>query len=323
MTSHILKLRDEVEVHLSKLDLPKSPANLYEPMHYLLGLGGKRIRPILTLLAAELFGKTWQEAMPQALAVEIFHNFTLVHDDIMDSADVRRGLPTVHKKWDRNIALLSGDGMLIIAYQHLFMADNRHLKDLAWIFNRTALEVCEGQQLDMDYAKHSQVSEADYLNMIRLKTAVLLGGAMEIGAILADAPKQQRDALYDFAVNLGLAFQIKDDYLDAFGSAEDFGKKIGGDILEGKRTWLTVRSFEKANQEKKRLLENAYDKLQGNQRIESVLGVYADLSIAKDAEHEIEMYSNAAMNALAKVEGDLAVKKELEKLVGYLMGRTQ
>jgi geranylgeranyl diphosphate synthase type II len=323
MTSHILKLRDEVEAELARLELPTSPENLYEPMHYLLGLGGKRIRPILTLLSAELFGKTWQEAMPQALAVEIFHNFTLVHDDIMDSADVRRGLPTVHKKWDNNIALLSGDGMLIIAYQYLFKADNDHLKDLAMVFNKTALEVCEGQQLDMDYAKLGHVSEDDYLEMIRLKTAVLLGGAMEIGAILTDAPTKQKKALYDFAVSLGLAFQIKDDYLDAFGTAEDFGKKIGGDILEGKRTWLTVRSFEKANADQRKQLEYAFNDLSGQERITAVLKVYEDLGVSVDAEAEIEKYSNAAMLSLSEVQGDASIKNELEQLVAYLMGRTQ
>ncbi len=322
MTEYLLQLRKEVESHIDHLALPKEPANLYEPMHYLLGLGGKRIRPILTLMAAELMGAKPLEAMPQALAVEIFHNFTLMHDDIMDSADVRRGLPTVHKKWDHNIALLSGDGMLVIAYQYLIQADASLLGPLAKEFNTTALEVCEGQQLDMDYALRDDVSEEAYMAMIRLKTAVLLGGAMKLGAIVAGASEAQQEELDRFAVNLGLAFQIRDDYLDAFGS-EAFGKKIGGDILEGKRTWLTIRAFEKANDEQRQALTHAYQQLEGDERISEVLRLYEELDIRIEADQKIKQFSSISTEALQKVNGKPEILRELEALVDYLMGRDQ
>jgi geranylgeranyl diphosphate synthase type II len=322
MTEYLLRLRKEVESHIDHLALPKEPANVYEPMHYLLGLPGKRIRPILTLMAAELMGAKPLEAMPQALAVEIFHNFTLVHDDIMDSADKRRGLPTVHKKWDHNIALLSGDGMLVIAYQYLMQASPEKLAALAQVFSSTALEVCEGQQLDMDYATREDVSEEHYMEMIKLKTAVLLGGAMRLGAIVAGASEQQQIELDRFAVNLGLAFQIRDDYLDAFGS-EAFGKKIGGDILEGKRTWLTIRAYEKASEDQRKALHRAYNELQGDQRIEEVLRLYTELDIKSDADAKIKHFSAISTQALDQVNGDQRMLEELKRLVDYLMGREQ
>jgi len=244
MDNYLDKLRIEFESDLNSIDLPQDPANLYEPIRYMLSLGGKRIRPILALVGCELFGKPYSHAMNQALAVEVFHNFTLVHDDIMDSAEVRRSLPTVHKKWDTNIALLSGDGMIVIAYQHLFLAPTDKLKKLSDVFSKTALEVCEGQQFDMDYASREDVSLSEYLEMIRLKTAVLLGGSMQLGAIMADASNEQLDQIQQFAESMGLAFQIKDDYLDSFGDQKAFGKEIGGDIRERKRTWLTLKAID-------------------------------------------------------------------------------
>ena len=320
MDSYLNKLRVEIEEHLSSIDLPSDPANLYEPIEYMLSLGGKRIRPILTLIGCELFGKPYSNAMDQALAVEIFHNFTLVHDDIMDSAEVRRNLPTVHKKWDVNIALLSGDGMIVIAYQHLFKAQNDKLKKLADVFSKTALEVCEGQQYDMDYASYETVSLPNYLEMIRLKTAVLLGGAMQLGAIVADASEKQLEQVQHFAESMGLAFQIKDDYLDSFGDQDSFGKEIGGDIREGKRTWLTLKAFELLGDDNQRLLD-AYSITDISKRVDAVMAIYNELDVKGCAEKEIAKYSDDSLKTLANIEGEENVKSKLSALVHYLIDR--
>lgn len=320
MDSYLNKLRVEIEEHLSSIDLPSDPANLYEPIEYMLSLGGKRIRPILTLIGCELFGKPYSNAMDQALAVEIFHNFTLVHDDIMDSAEVRRNLPTVHKKWDVNIALLSGDGMIVIAYQHLFKAQNDKLKKLADVFSKTALEVCEGQQYDMDYASYETVSLSSYLEMIRLKTAVLLGGAMQLGAIVADASEKQLEQVQHFAESMGLAFQIKDDYLDSFGDQDSFGKEIGGDIREGKRTWLTLKAFELLGDDNQRLLD-AYSITDISKRVDAVMAIYNELDVKGCAEKEIARYSDDSLKTLANIEGEENVKSKLSALVHYLIDR--
>ena len=320
MDSYLNKLRVEIEEHLSSIDLPSDPANLYEPIEYMLSLGGKRIRPILTLIGCELFGKPYSNAMDQALAVEIFHNFTLVHDDIMDSAEVRRNLPTVHKKWDVNIALLSGDGMIVIAYQHLFKAQNDKLKKLADVFSKTALEVCEGQQYDMDYASYETVSLPNYLEMIRLKTAVLLGGAMQLGAIVADASEKQLEQVQHFAESMGLAFQIKDDYLDSFGDQDSFGKEIGGDIREGKRTWLTLKAFELLGDDNQRLLD-AYSITDISKRVDAVMAIYNEVDVKGCAEKEIAKYSDDSLKTLANIEGEENVKSKLSALVHYLIDR--
>lgn len=320
MDSYLDKLRVQLETRLDELELPAEPANLYEPIRYMLSLGGKRIRPILTLVGCELFGKSHALAINQALAIEIFHNFTLVHDDLMDSADVRRSLPTVHKKWDVNIALLSGDGMIVIAYQKLFNAPSDKLKKLADVFSKTALEVCEGQQFDMDYATRETVSLSEYLEMIRLKTAVLLGGAMQLGAIMADVDDKQLNQIQQFAESMGLAFQIKDDYLDSFGDQEAFGKEIGGDIREGKRTWLTLKAFELLGDKKQQLLD-AYAIADVAKRVDSVLKIYDEVGVKEYAEQEIAQYSDLALKILEGIDGEEGVKAKLEALVHYLINR--
>jgi geranylgeranyl diphosphate synthase type II len=320
MDSYLDKLRVQLETRLDELELPAEPANLYEPIRYMLSLGGKRIRPILTLVGCELFGKSHALAINQALAIEIFHNFTLVHDDLMDSADVRRSLPTVHKKWDVNIALLSGDGMIVIAYQKLFNAPSDKLKKLADVFSKTALEVCEGQQFDMDYATRETVSLSEYLEMIRLKTAVLLGGAMQLGAIMADVDDKQLNQIQQFAESMGLAFQIKDDYLDSFGDQEAFGKEIGGDIREGKRTWLTLKAFELLGDKKQQLLD-AYAIADVAKRVDSVLKIYDEVGVKEYAEQEIAHYSDLALKILEGIDGEEGVKAKLEALVHYLINR--
>ncbi len=322
MDSSLNLLREEVEHALSELSIPKEPSNLYDPMRYIIGLGGKRIRPILTLMGCQLMGGERKAALPQALAVEIFHNFSLVHDDIMDSADVRRGLPTVHKKWDQNIAILSGDGMLVVAYQYLMQADAAKLPKLAEVFSNTALEVCEGQQLDMDYAAQSAVSIEAYTYMIRRKTAVLLGGAMQLGAIVAGASDKDLALIGKFAEDIGFAFQLRDDYLDSFGDQESFGKEIGGDIKEGKRTWLTIKAYELANTAQKERLDQAFASSDINHRIKEVTSIYQDLGVAALLTAEIARYSKQSAIALDAIDGSEEVKQQLRGLVAYLMGRT-
>lgn len=230
--------------YLKDYTVNKEPNNLYDPINYILNLGGKRLRPVLTLMTAEVFDTNYTEALDAALAVEVFHNFSLVHDDIMDAAPLRRGKTTVHEKWDLNTGILSGDAMLILAYQLFENYDKEVFRDLAKLFSKTALKVCEGQQYDVDFETREDVTIPDYLKMIEYKTAVLVGAAMQMGAIIADANPENKQAIYEFGLNLGIAFQLQDDYLDAFGNPKTFGKQVGGDILENKKTYLYLKTFE-------------------------------------------------------------------------------
>lgn len=322
MTEWYNEMRECIERELTALPIPSAPHNLYDPIRYTLQLGGKRIRPVLTLLGCELCGVHYSKAVPQALAIEIFHNFTLVHDDIMDSAAMRRGKSTVHRKWNGNVAILSGDAMMIIACQQLFRAEEEQMAALSSIFMQTAMEVCEGQQLDMDYAAAGgEITLTDYLHMIRLKTAVLLSGAMQIGAVVAGAEQGQLDLMRSFAENLGLAFQVRDDYLDAFGG-EDFGKQIAGDIREGKRTWLTVKAMEIADARMKGRISDAYAQPDPETRVGSVMNIYHELDIRTRAEEAVNEYSSKAMHALHNLDGDESTKNRLRQLIGFLMGRT-
>jgi geranylgeranyl diphosphate synthase, type II len=234
----------EKEISITKYG--EKPEELYEPLNYLMSLGGKRMRPCLTLIAANLWLYNWQKLVRPALAVEVFHNFTLMHDDIMDQAPIRRGMPTVHEKWDTNTAILSGDVMLVAAYELFNDVEEKHYKRVIKRFNKTAAEVCEGQQLDMLYAAKEQVTKDEYIEMIRLKTSVLLGFALELGGIIADGDDESINALYQIGVNMGLGFQVHDDILDLYGDPEKFGKKIGGDIVEKKKTWLLIDAMEVA-----------------------------------------------------------------------------
>ncbi|MEN9907256.1 MAG: hypothetical protein RLZZ540_397, partial [Bacteroidota bacterium] len=222
-----------IEYLQSQLEV-KEPKNLYEPIHYILGLGGKKIRPVLTIMSTEIFDVSYKKALPAALAVEIFHNFSLVHDDIMDDAPLRRGNTTVHEKWNTNTAILSGDAMLILAYQYFEFYEPKIFRKLAKLFSKTALRVCEGQQMDVDFETRQDVTISEYMKMIEYKTAVLVAAAIKMGAIIAEAATENADFIYDFGLNLGLAFQLQDDYLDAFGNPETFGKQLGGDIIENK-----------------------------------------------------------------------------------------
>lgn len=323
MTDHLNELRSALEQELKGLDLPTQPSKLYDPIRYTLSLGGKRIRPILTLLGAQLMGIDPLKAMPQALAIEIFHNFTLVHDDIMDDAEVRRNLPTVHKKWDEDVALLSGDGMIILAYQQLFKAEPDRLAQLQDIFSSVAMEVCEGQQLDMDYALRDDVSIDEYLQMIRLKTGVLLGSAMRLGAVVGQASDAQLEAIKAFSESMGLVFQIRDDFLDAFGDQASFGKQIGGDIKEGKRTWLYLKSLTECwTEDEKNEFISAMKVADPDERITQVMACYEKLGIKEKAEQEIDRMSEETFALLDSINGDSETKNILGDLVRLMMGRT-
>jgi geranylgeranyl diphosphate synthase type II len=313
-----------IDSEISKLTFGNNqPQELYQPIAYILGLGGKRIRPVLTLLANDLFGGSIQHSINPALAVEIFHNFTLLHDDIMDKAPLRRNNATVHHKWNENIAILSGDAMNIIAYQHLCRTDTRQIPALIDEFSKVALEICEGQQLDMNFESRQDVSLPEYLEMIRLKTAVLLATSLKLGAICGGAGENEKHNLYQFGLNLGLAFQIQDDCLDAFGTEEEFGKSIGGDIAACKKTYLYLKAMETASEPLRSELFEVYNhpSVGKNQKIEKVLQMYNHLKIKEAATELVASYTQKAMNALAAVNVARS-KKELETLAYLIMSRT-
>lgn len=296
----IKQYREEFEKYLNAYTPPRTPQNLYNPVSYFLALEGKRIRPILTLLSCDLFNGNYKDSLDAALAVEVFHNFSLVHDDIMDEAPLRRGNQTVHQKWDLSTAILSGDVMLILAYQ-LFENYNENIfVALAKLFSKTAVEVCEGQQLDIDFSKLNDINSTKYLNMIELKTAVLIGASMKMGAIVAKATDNEQENIYEFGKNLGIAFQIQDDFLDTFGDEKKFGKVIGGDIIENKKTLLYVKSMEIFNEEDKRKLTKLYSSthLDESKKIEEVKELFLKYSIPSIIENEINYYTQLAFKKL-------------------------
>jgi geranylgeranyl diphosphate synthase, type II len=301
----------------------KAPAELYEPVSYIMQLGGKRLRPVMVLFAHNLFNDAIEEALPVAMAIEVFHNFTLVHDDIMDNAPIRRSKATVHEKWDNNVAILSGDAMQIVAYQYLCKVRPSVLKSLIDIFNTTALEVCEGQQYDMNFASRKDVSLPEYVRMIELKTSVLVAASLKMGALSGGAGEQDAQNLYEFGRNLGMAFQIQDDYLDVYADQDVFGKTVGGDIAENKKTYLLIKAMELAQGEDKNILDRAIR----NQiadieiKIEMVRGVYDNLNIASIAQAAIEEYSNRAFCFLDAVSVDDSHKTMLREMAMELMKR--
>ncbi len=267
------------------------PQNLYKPIEYILKLGGKRIRPILTLMSCDLFGGKHQDALPAALTIEMFHNFTLIHDDIMDKAELRRGKKTVHTKWNENIGILSGDALMILSYQILESYEGVIFKRIFSIFNQTALQICEGQQFDIDFEKRVDVTLEEYLKMISYKTAVLLACSLQIGGIISNASEKDLDQIYNFGLNLGIAFQLQDDYLDAFGS-ENFGKKVGGDIVENKKTYLYIKTIELASMADRQELLNWYaDDTKSDHKIEKVKTLFVKNKIPELLLSEIEKYS--------------------------------
>jgi geranylgeranyl diphosphate synthase type II len=281
----------------------KEPKNLYEPIQYILQLGGKRMRPILTLMSAEVFDADYKKALPAALAVEVFHNFSLVHDDIMDDAPLRRGHTTVHEKWDINTGILSGDAMLILAYQYFEQYEPSIFRELAKLFSKTALEVCEGQQWDVDFEIRTDVSIADYLKMIECKTAVLVAAAMKMGAIIAETTRENTQLIYDFGLNLGLAFQLQDDYLDAFGDPKTFGKQVGGDIIENKKTYLFIKALEFASAEQKQQLLQLFSvHLEDNlEKINTVKQLFNTTGASQATQNAIADFTSKAFEIVSQM----------------------
>ena len=316
--------QDAFTSHLEGFTQKREPATLYSPINYILELGGKRLRPVLTLLATDIFNGDYKKALNAALSVEVFHNFSLVHDDIMDDAPLRRGQKTVHEKWNINTGILSGDAMLIMAYQLFENYEPETFQALAKLFGKTALEVCEGQQYDVDFETRNDVSIPEYLKMIEYKTAVLVGAAMKMGAIVANASEKDQNYIYEFGKNLGIAFQLQDDYLDAFGDPKTFGKQVGGDIIENKKTYLYLKALEFANAiEKDYLLKLFNEKPIDNLfKIEQVKTLFLTTGSAEATQKEIKNYTNKAFSVLESLNISEDKKDLLKAFGNQLMNRT-
>jgi geranylgeranyl diphosphate synthase type II len=295
---------------------------ILQPVNYILQLGGKRVRPMLTLLAADAFTDELEPAVYPAIALEIFHNFTLMHDDIMDNAPLRRGHPTVHEHWNRDVAILSGDAMLIQAYQLIIKTKSECLPSVMQTFNTTALEVCQGQQLDMDFQSRTDVSAEEYIEMIRLKTSVLLGGAMKIGAIIGGASEEDQKHLYDFAIALGLSFQLWDDYLDTYGDGSKTGKQVGGDILANKKTLLSIKALENASEEERDLIVGVASTVSSEEKIARVKDVYAKYRVAEFIKTTAGAYHQTALDKLEALSIAAHKKEGILQLVDQLKERT-
>ena len=287
------------------------PKGLYEPIQYSLSQGGKRLRPLLALMSCSIFGGDLDKVENPAIGLEIFHNFTLLHDDIMDQAPIRRGVPSVYKKWDTNTAILSGDTMFVLAYDYVTKSDPSFLVDVLRVFNQTAREVCEGQQYDMNYETQEFVGVDDYIEMIRLKTAVLIAAALKIGAITAGAKADDAKNIYDFGINIGLAFQLRDDLLDAFGDQKVFGKPIGNDIVTNKKTYLYIMAYNLANTKQKEALDTAFGFSNNEEKVKSVMTVFNELNIREVTEQKIEDYYEKSLSFLDAISVPKNQKEEL------------
>ncbi|WP_299709906.1 polyprenyl synthetase family protein [uncultured Tenacibaculum sp.] len=309
--------------YLNNQDFNREPKNLYAPVDYILQLGGKRLRPILTLIASDIISGSFEQALPAAMAVETFHNFTLVHDDIMDEAPLRRGKETVHQKWDINTGILSGDAMLILAYQYFENYEPVIFQKLAKLFSKTAIEVCDGQQLDVDFETRNDVTIDEYIKMITLKTSVLVGAALKMGAIVAEASDDQADELYAFGVNLGIAFQLQDDFLDTFGNPETFGKQIGGDIIENKKTFLYLKCLEIANENDQEKLKFFFNqKLEDNgTKIAEVTRIFEQNDIPNLTQDLIKDYTNKSFENLKRLNISESARESLINFGKNLMVR--
>ena len=309
--------QEQFLIYLEEKKTNKEPKNLYDPINYILELGGKRMRPVLTLMSAEIFDVKFKKALPAALAVEVFHNFSLIHDDIMDDAPLRRGKATVHEKWNINTGILSGDAMLILAYQNFEQYQPKIFRKLAKLFSKTALEVCEGQQWDVDFEKRNDVTIAEYLLMIKYKTAVLVAAAMKMGAIIAETSKENANLIYEFGLNLGLAFQLQDDYLDAFGDPKTFGKQVGGDIIENKKTYLYLKALEFSSKEEQAELIQLFSSQpeDSTEKIKSAKSIFNSSGASQATQIAIQEYTLKAFETLEKIDlkND---KKEILKSFG-------
>ena len=310
--------------HLEAYNKEQVPLSLYEPIQYILGLGGKRLRPTLTLMTTDCFDGDVSNALDAGLAIEVFHNFSLIHDDIMDKAPLRRGQKTVHEKWNLNTGILSGDAMLIMAYKLFEGYNAKQFQELTSLFSKTALQVCEGQQYDIDFEARIDISMAEYLKMIEYKTAVLVAAAVQMGAIVANATKESQKKCYEFGRNLGIAFQIQDDFLDAFGDPKTFGKQVGGDIIENKKTYLYLKAMALGSESDKRKLKTLYGKnsVHSDKKIATVLQVFEQTGAADATNQSIQYYTKAAFDVLNSLEIDQIKKEGLRDFGKQLMTRT-
>jgi geranylgeranyl diphosphate synthase type II len=319
----IKELQDKIYKTLEEQKFEGNPPLLYEPIKYTLSQGGKRLRPLLTLLGCDLFGGNIDNAVYPAIGMEIFHNFTLLHDDIMDKAPIRRGKETVYKKWNTNIAILSGDTMFALAYEFMLKTDDKVISRILPVLNQTAREVCEGQQYDMNFETQDNVTIADYIEMIRLKTAVLLGGSLKIGAIIGGASAENADYIYNFGLNVGLAFQLKDDLLDVFSDVDKFGKMTGGDILTNKKTFLYLKAYELAKDDNLNKL-NFYFKLtdkESEEKVNGIKSIYNKLNIEQLTIDEMQKYYNLALHEFEKIKIAETQKQNLLDFAKQLMDR--
>jgi len=321
---NILYYQDAFVSYLETFATEKKPESLYSPINYILRLGGKRLRPVLTLMTAEIFNSNHKEALDAALSVEVFHNFSLVHDDIMDAAPLRRGKQTVHEKWNINTGILSGDAMLILAYQLFENYEPKIFQSLAKLFSKTALQVCEGQQYDIDFETRNDVTIPEYLKMIEYKTAVLVAAAMQMGAIVANASKEDQNGIYQFGKNLGIAFQLQDDYLDAFGDPKTFGKQVGGDIIENKKTYLYLKALEYVTKEEQTQLMHLFSisPTDTKDKIDAIKEVFVSSGSANATKQEIVNYTKKAFSILQTLNISEENKKGLKQFGEQLMNRS-
>jgi len=316
------QINELVAKTFAEINFGKEPKNLYDPINYILSLGGKRIRPILTIAGCNVFSDKVDDALNPAIAVEVFHNFTLVHDDIMDNADIRRGKETIHKIWDNNIAILSGDAMNIIAYDYLSKTNPIYLASIMKVFNSFALGICEGQQYDMDFESRNDVSRDEYLKMIELKTSILLKGALEIGAIIGGASKPDVQNIGEFGRCLGIAFQLQDDLLDTYGSVETFGKSIGGDIVAEKKTILTIETINRLGSNASDFIELLGNKhLSKDSKISGVISFYNEIGVKKIVENIVDEYFEKAYSSLMQISAPNERKEILIEISQKLMNR--
>lgn len=320
---HIETYQNNFLNYLKTYTVDRNPKSLYDPINYILNLGGKRLRPVLTLMTADIFGGDYKKAFDAALSVEVFHNFSLVHDDIMDDAPLRRGKATVHEKWDLNTGILSGDAMLIMAYQLFENYEAKTFQALAKLFSKTALEVCEGQQFDIDFETRNNVTIPEYLKMIEYKTAVLVGAAMKMGAIVADTSEENQNLIYDFGRYLGTAFQLQDDYLDAFGNPETFGKQVGGDIIENKKTYLYLKAIEFSDKETQTSILKWFETQpkDSTKKVDAVKSIFVSSGAEKATKQAVEDYTNKAFSVLEHLELSEDKKSLLNQFGMALMTR--
>lgn len=317
------ELENKINLAIAELNFRKEPDSLFAPIKYILSLGGKRLRPILAYMATNLFTDDIEQTTSAAIAIEMFHNFSLLHDDLMDNASLRRGQPTVHLKWNANTAVLSGDVMLIDAYNYIVKVPEDVLPDILAVFTTTAMQVCEGQQYDLDFEQHLDVKESEYIEMIRLKTAVLLAASLKIGALLGGASKEDVERLYDFGINIGLAFQLKDDLLDVYGDTQSFGKEIGGDILSNKKTFLLIKALENSNEENNATLQKwlSAENFDTDAKINAIKKIYDGLNLDSITDKLIQKYYLAGLNCLSEVNVSEGRKRELLIYTNNLMNR--